>query len=166
MAGAETRHGVLAWIALLSRLVLGGAFLALGYAKLGEDPVAFLKVIREYELFAPGQFAWMNLIAATLPGAELWLGALLVLGIWRRGAALVALAMLVPFTVAIYARALTIGERTGEELCAIAFDCGCGTGVVNVCAKLFENGGLIALALLLVAVPRSALALRDRWRSA
>jgi hypothetical protein len=32
--------------------------------------------------------------------------------------------------------------------CAISFDCGCGSGEVNVCGKVLENSVLWLLALL------------------
>lgn len=146
---------------LLARLVLGGWFLYLGYLKATGDPIAFMKAVREYELIADEHYRLLNWIVATLPFAELVLGALLVLGIARRGAAFLMLAMLVPFTLAIYTRATGMAAESGQALCAISFDCGCGTGVVEVCHKLAENTILIVLSAWLTFARSSALSIRD-----
>ena len=42
----------------------------------------------------------------------------------------------------------------GLPLCEVAFDCGCGQGVVFFCSKFAENAGLTVLAVL-VALSRS-----------
>ena len=42
---------------LLARLVLGGAFVYLGATKI-QDPVAFLKLIREYQM-VPASVPWL-----------------------------------------------------------------------------------------------------------
>lgn len=135
-------------VVLLARLVLGGVFLALGAAKYG-DPVAFMKGIREYDLFPPGSTA-LNWIAATLPVLEIVLGACLVLGIAVRGAALATGVSLIAFTTAVLLRAFAIHAAQGGDFCAIAFDCGCGTGVERVCRKVPENVGMIVLATIVV----------------
>ncbi len=146
---------------LLARLVVGGAFIVLGLLKL-RDPVAFLKALREYDMF-PASSPWlMNAAAAALPGAEITCGVLLLLGVAVRGTALFLLALLLVFTTAIAARASTLAHEKSLALCAVAFDCGCGAGVQNACRKLAENTGLILLCLL-------ALASRSRrwcWRRA
>lgn len=132
-------------VVLLARLVLGGVFIALGAAKYA-DPVAFMKGVREYDLFAPGS-TMLNWIAATLPVLEIVLGACLVLGIAVRGAALATGVSLIAFTVAVLLRALAIHDAQGGDFCAIAFDCGCGTGVERICRKVPENVGMIVLAI-------------------
>jgi uncharacterized membrane protein YphA (DoxX/SURF4 family) len=146
---------------LLARLVVGGAFIYLGLLKLG-DPVAFLKALREYDMF-PAAHPWlMNAAAAALPGAEITCGVLMLLGVAVRGTALFLLALLLVFTTAIASRASTLAHEESLALCAVAFDCGCGAGVQNACRKLAENTGLILLCLL-------ALASRSRrwcWRGA
>ena len=130
---------------MLARLAVGAAFIVMGALKV-DDPVAFLKLVRTYEM-VPDEPAWLlNGIAATLPWLEIWCGALLVAGLWIRGAATVLLVLLVVFTVALTRRALAIGEAEQLAFCAIAFDCGCGTGEVNICRKLTENAGLLALS--------------------
>ena len=90
-------------------------------------------------------------IAAALPWFEVFCGLLLVCGIAVRGAALLSLAMLVPFTWIVLQRALAIREAKAIPLCAVRFDCGCGGGEVFICHKLLENGLLMVASGLLVA---------------
>jgi hypothetical protein len=71
---------------------------------------------------------------------------LLLAGVAVRGAALVLVAMLVPFTLAILRRALEVQAGQAIPFCAVKFDCGCGAGEVVICRKLIENALLTALA--------------------
>jgi uncharacterized membrane protein YphA (DoxX/SURF4 family) len=139
-----------------ARWVVGGFFLYSGLAKVME-PAEFLKLLRLYELTS--QPVAMNLVAAVLPWFEVFCGLLLVLGIAVRGAALVSVLLLVPFTAVVLHRALGIQEATGLAFCAIRFDCGCGTGEVAICRKLVENAVLLALSVGIVVGRRSRLAL-------
>jgi hypothetical protein len=54
--------------------------------------------------------------------------------------------MLLIFTFAVTLRAIAIHQNVGTAFCAIRFDCGCGTGEVQICSKLVENIALIVLA--------------------
>jgi len=135
---------------LLARLAVGITFVVMGWSKLS-DPVAFLKALREYDMFPPGQPWLMNATAAALPFAELLCGALLLAGAAVRGTALFLLALMVVFTLAIAVRASALAESGSVPLCSIAFDCGCGGGVVNACNKLAQNGALIVLCAVAVA---------------
>jgi uncharacterized membrane protein YphA (DoxX/SURF4 family) len=135
---------------LVARLVVGGAFIWLGYLKL-RDPVAFLKALREYDMFPPANPWLMNATVAALPGAEIACGVALLLGVAVRGAALFLLALLAVFTTAIALRASTLAHEGSLALCAVAFDCGCGSGVVNACRKLAGNTGLMLLCLVALA---------------
>jgi hypothetical protein len=63
-----------------------------------------------------------------------------------RGAALMLLTMLVPFTLLVLRRALAIHATQGTPFCAISFDCGCGAGEVVICTKLLENSALTFLS--------------------
>jgi hypothetical protein len=94
----------------------------------------------------------LNFIAATLPWFEVLCGLLLLAGIGVRGAAFVALGMLVPFSLIVLKRALAIHTASAIAFCAIRFDCGCGAGEVNICFKLLENSLLVLLSALLFAV--------------
>jgi uncharacterized membrane protein YphA (DoxX/SURF4 family) len=146
------------------RWILGATFLFMGLAKL-DDTVGFLKLIREYELVPPGQSTLLNGLAIVLPWLEIWLGLLLIAGVAVRGSALALLTMLVVFTSAIGLRTSALMETDGLALCAVAFDCGCGSGVVNVCSKLAENLGLMALAALAAWSGNTRLCLRHRLLS-
>jgi uncharacterized membrane protein YphA (DoxX/SURF4 family) len=146
-------------LALLARLLLGGVFVYLACRKLA-DPVAFLKAVRQFGVVADTDPHLLNAVAAWLPWLEAWCGLLLVLGIGVRGAALTLLAMLLVFTPAIASRGLELQHDGGAAFCDIAFDCGCGTGMVNVCSKLAQNLGLIALALVALLSGSRRFALR------
>ena len=160
MSAAEAgRAGALDWLTLLARLALGGTFVTLGALKIAE-PVAFLKAVRQFGVVADTDPALLNSLAAWMPWIEVWCGLLLVLGIGVRGAALLLLAMLLVFTPAIVSRGLELQAQAGVAFCEIAFDCGCGTGVINVCSKLTQNAVLIGLALLALLSPARRLALR------
>ena len=119
--------------ALLARWLLGGLFIYMGLTK-ALHPVEFLKLVRQYNI--TDQYLLLNLIAAALPWFEVFCGLLLVLGVAVRGAALLLVAMLIPFTVLIFQRALGIQETQRIPFCAIKFDCGCGVGEVLICRKL------------------------------
>jgi uncharacterized membrane protein YphA (DoxX/SURF4 family) len=147
----------LALLATLSRWVLGAAFIYLGLNK-ALHPVEFLKLVRQYQMV--GQPFLLNSIAAFLPWFEVFCGCLLVGGIAVRGSALWSLAMLVPFTALVARRALAIAAAQGMPFCAVKFDCGCGTGEVVICHKLFENALLILLSAGLIAWPKGLFCLR------
>ena len=137
------------WPLLLARLVLGSLFIWMGGVK-AADPVAFLKLIREYQMI-PESLPWLlNLLAAVLPWAEILGGLLLVAGVALRGTALMFLLMLVGFTGVVLARAIGIYHNSDIAFCAIKFDCGCGAGEVFICYKTLENAGLGLLSLLVL----------------
>ena len=134
-------------VAVAARWLLGGVLIYLGLSKT-LHPVDFLKILRQYEMV--DNHVVLNLIAAALPWFEIFCGLLLVCGIAVRGAALLSLAMLVPFTWIVWHRALAIREAQAIPFCAVRFDCGCGVGEVLICRKLVENGLLILISGLLV----------------
>jgi uncharacterized membrane protein YphA (DoxX/SURF4 family) len=139
---------VLDLFAVLARWFVGGMFIYMGFQKVIE-PVEFLKLVRQYELVAN---PWLlNSIAAALPWFEIFCGLLLVTGIAVRGAALMLVAMLIPFTALVLKRALAIAALKKLAFCAVKFNCGCGTGEVFICHKLVENGILTALSIWLLA---------------
>ncbi|RME38181.1 MAG: hypothetical protein D6788_07980, partial [Planctomycetota bacterium] len=86
--------------------------------------------------------------AVTLPWLEILCGIGLVLGIWTRAAAIVVALMLAGFTPAIFLRAMEIHRNEGTPFFKIAFDCGCGTGVIVTWKKLLENTALFLAAVL------------------
>jgi uncharacterized membrane protein YphA (DoxX/SURF4 family) len=142
---------------VLARWLVGALFIYMGLSK-ALDPVGFLKLVRQYELLhAP---LLLNLAASTLPWFEVFCGVLLVLGLAVRGTALMSVAMLVPFTVLVLIRALELSKASGQSLCALKFDCGCGGGEVWICGKLMENFLLTLLSIWLVCSRNSRLCLR------
>jgi uncharacterized membrane protein YphA (DoxX/SURF4 family) len=142
------------WAPVAARWFLGGFFIYMGLIK-ALDPVAFLKLIREYEMV--GNSVLLNSIASALPWFEVFCGMLLLTGVAVRGSALVLLGMLIPFTLIVLKRALAIASAEGIFFCAVKFNCGCGTGDVLICQKLVENSGLMLLALL------SLMGLGKKW---
>jgi uncharacterized membrane protein YphA (DoxX/SURF4 family) len=141
-------------VAVLARWLLGAVFVYMGLSKAihivanGEDitggPIAFLKLVRQYDMVRNPVL--LNSIAATLPWFEVFCGLLLLMGIAVRGAALMLLVMLVPFTLVILRHGLDLAAANSVPFCAIKFDCGCGSGEVVTCHKLAENCGLIFLS--------------------
>ena len=122
--------------AVLARWLLGAVFLYLGLNK-ALHPVEFLKLVRQYDLVQSSLL--LNSIAAALPWFEIFCGLLLLAGVAVRGTAVMLIVMLVPFTVIVFRRALTIQSALAIPFCAVKFDCGCGTGEVFICHKLLEN---------------------------
>ena len=93
------------------QIALGAVFVAAALPKIA-DPPAFAHMIYNYRLM-PG--ALVNGLALVMPWIELVAGILLILGVWRREAALVAALLLVVFLGAI-----------GWNLArGHAIDCGC-----------------------------------------
>ena len=149
------------WLPLIARLVVGVTFLSMGASKI-DDPVVFLKLLREYGTL-PEQPPWMlNGTAVVLPWLEVLCGALLVLGIATRGTALVLFGMLAVFTTAIALRALEVQSAEDIAFCAVAFDCGCGGGPQNICRKLTENSGLMLASLVVLLGGGGRFSLRSR----
>lgn len=138
---------------IAARWVVGAVFVYLGLFKV-LDPVGFLKLIHPFGVL---QAPWLNLTAAVLPWFEIFCGALLILGVKPRAAALVQVVLLVGFTAVVLARAYAIYRAGGTQFCAIHFDCGCGTGDILICTKLLENVSLLVLAGLVVFRPSRAL---------
>lgn len=133
-----------------ARLLLGAVFLWMGLVKVLE-PVAFLKLVRAYEIVEAAPY--LNLIAAVLPWFEIFCGVLLVVGLKPRAAALLQGVLLVGFTAAIVVRGIALAKAAAVPWWHVRFDCGCGTGEVVVGLKLIENAGLILLAALVALVP-------------
>lgn len=135
------------WLTSLARWLLGALFLYLGLRKV-LDPVAFLKLVREYGVVDTPLL--LNFIAVVLPWFEAFCGLLLLTGLAVRGTALVSLLMLLPFTALIYWRAKGVALAQSIPLCGVKFDCGCGQGEVWICYKLIENSTLILLSAVLL----------------
>jgi uncharacterized membrane protein YphA (DoxX/SURF4 family) len=143
---------------LVARLGLGGVYLWYGWNKVAE-PVAFLKALRAYEMLPLDPPQWLNLTAVVLPWLEVVCALCVLAGLWLRAAGGILLAMTAAFTVAVTVRAIDLAAVSGEGLCAVVFDCGCGVGEVRYCAKLAENLGLLLLASVVATSRARALAL-------
>ena len=142
---------------LVARCVLGAVFIYMGLHK-ALHPVEFLKLVRQYEvLHTP---VLLNMVASTLPWFEIFCGLLLVLGIGVRGAAVMLVAMLIPFTIIVFLRALAMREAGGLPFCAIKFDCGCGAGEVLICRKLAWNTLLTLISIGLIFWRKDRVCLR------
>jgi uncharacterized membrane protein YphA (DoxX/SURF4 family) len=144
-------------ITVVMRWALGVLFVYMGLSK-ALHPVEFLKLVRQYDMVQ--HHVLLNLIASSLPWFEVFCGGLLVLGVAVRGAALLSVVMLVPFTALVLQRALAIQAASGLPFCAIKFDCGCGAGEVFICWKLVENTLLTLASIWLIASRSRELCLR------
>ncbi len=142
-------------LGLAARLVLGGAFLLAGLLKLGR-PLTSARAVQAYEIFP---FDVAAAIGHALPAAEIIIGALLVLGLFTRPAALAGALLMLAFVAGI-ASAWARG---------LAIDCGCFGGGGAIAASQTSYGADIARDLLfvacgawLVARPRTPLSLDAR----
>ena len=90
--------GVLAHprVQLALRLLLGAIFVYASLDKIA-SPAGFAKAVYQWQVGGP---VLSNLVAVTLPWVELLAGLLLIVGVWRREAALVVACLLVVFLAA------------------------------------------------------------------
>ncbi len=126
-------------VILLARLATGGILLVAALAKIG-DPLSFALQIHNFHLL-PVELD--NVTSVIVPWVELLTALSLILGLRPRAGALVALAMMVVFLVAV-------SSALARHL---NFDCGCfGKGIPTKIGaqKLAENIGFVVLALLAV----------------
>jgi uncharacterized membrane protein YphA (DoxX/SURF4 family) len=157
VSAAASKSKSSAILAIIARWVLGAAFVYMGLHKV-LGPAEFLGLVRQYNL-TNNSFI-LNSIAAALPWFEVFCGLLLLLGVAVRGAALVVLAMLLPFSIVVLKRALAMAATQGLAFCAVKFDCGCGSGEIVICNKLIENSGLMLICLWLIFGAQQKLSLR------
>ncbi|MHC4379836.1 MAG: DoxX family protein [Planctomycetota bacterium] len=123
---------------LFIRLAMGAILIAYGVGKLA-DPVSFLKAIHEYQIL-PAEPTWLiNLAPSGIPLLEITAGLCLITGFLRRGAATLMTAFLILFTAAILWRTFAVMDETGQKFTEVAFDCGCGGGVVVIWEKVMTN---------------------------
>ena len=141
-----------AWAGLVARLVTGGVWIYAGALKL-PDPDASVAAVRAYELL-PGDSAVT--VGYLLPILEVVVGAMLVLGVLVRGAAVVSALLFLAFIVGI----ISVWAR------GIEIDCGCfGGGGYDPDAtskypwEIARDTGLLALSVFLVWLSRSRWAL-------
>ena len=134
------RHPALHWVLAIG---LGAVFIYASLEKIAE-PREFARIVYHYRLIGPSAalgFIPANTLAVTLPWIEALTGLLLIVGAWRREAALTAGLMLVTFLVAVgYALAQGIDIA----------NCGCfsvsGEGRAAGMKLILEAGVQLSLA--------------------
>jgi uncharacterized membrane protein YphA (DoxX/SURF4 family) len=140
---------VVRWITLVLRIGVGGVFVYAAWVKLFQFSDGRLHLI-PWQLFAMAVDSYqilpqagVELVAKTLPWAELVIGFLLVIGRWVRWASLITSALLaVFFTLIVRAYA------KGQEI-----SCGCfGPGEVISWKTMLRDGSILAASLWVMAV--------------
>ena len=135
----------LMWLSFAARMFLGVLFLIYGAEKL-TNVADFAHNIYNYRILP---LPLVNIAALLFIWTEITVGILLIAGAAVRGSALVTGAMLVTFIIAILA-----AMARGLEI-----DCGCTAGSNEKVGwlKVFEDLGLLAVAIFLVYYPKSFL---------
>ena len=123
-------------LVLLCRLAVGGVFIYASLDKLAH-PQAFAEAIDHYRLVP---YPLLHPSALLLPMVEFVLGAALVLGIWRRGAALLSGVLLIVFVAAI---ASALARSLDISCGCFNTDGGHGVGL----ALIWRDLGLLLLCL-------------------
>ncbi|MBU6348438.1 MAG: DoxX family membrane protein [Actinomycetales bacterium] len=144
-------------IGLISRLVLSGILLIAGGAKFFEGGYAAQRAINAYKVFPP---SWAPFLGYALPGLEILLGILLLVGIFVRISAVITAVLMAGFIAGIasvWARGYSI-------------DCGCfgGGGEVSPTGKnlrytkeILRDFLFMGLAVQLAIWPRTTLAIEN-----
>lgn len=142
----RNRLGVAGIAYLAARWILGVMFI---YASIHKIlyPAAFARAVYFYQILPD---ALVNLVALVLPWVELFLGVLLIVGLWMPGAAVISTLLFMTFMAALsynVARGLDIG-------------CGCfstspSAGSANIRTVLRDGMFLVVSLYLLVATFRS-----------
>lgn len=150
----------LGWLVLPVRVALGALFVFAGVMKL-QDPQAFAFSIKAFKMLPESGDHLVVLAALALPWAEVLAGAMLVLGLWGRAAALVIFAMLLVFLggmISVIARGMNV-----ECTCFGKYEFPC-SGAIGPC-HLVRNGVLAAGALLCVLAGPGPLAIDKESRA-
>ena len=144
-----------AWIGTLFRLVLAGILFWSGLAKLFESSDGRREAILAYRVFPA---AWVDALGWALPGFEVALGALLLMGLFTRWSALLTALLMLGFIVGI----------SSVWIRGYSIDCGCFGGGGNVgedgktwryTAELLRDFLFMGMGVWLVAWPTTKLAL-------
>ena len=137
----------------LLAIAVGAVFVYASLSKIA-DPQAFAKIIYHYQVIGPSAvfgFVPANLTAVALPWIELIAGVLLVVGVWRREAAVVTAIMLVVFVAAV---ASTLARGIDIQ------NCGCfaldASGRAAGWKLISGDLALLAAALVVAVVPPRA----------
>ena len=138
-----------AWIALAARLYLAHVFIFACWFKI-LDPAGFALSVATYQLLP---LPLINITALVMPWTELLAGAMLLLGLRVRAAALLVCAMMVVFMVAL-AWALYLG---------LDMSCGCFASDSKADPisglTMLRDGGWLALAAYVLVFDRNPLGL-------
>jgi uncharacterized membrane protein YphA (DoxX/SURF4 family) len=136
-------------VSIAVRLTLGAVLVYASWSKIFDAP-AFAQMIWNYRLVPD---AWLSPMAIVLPWLELAVGVFLIAGVLRRGAALLALVLML-----VFAAALAIDLYRG-----IAVDCGCFSSVASAKTRdellgdmrreIVFDLGLVLLALQTLVTP-------------
>ena len=126
---------------LISRLVLAGVLLVAGSAKFFEGGFAAQRAINAYKVFPP---AWAPFLGYALPGLEIVLGLLLLVGMFVRVSSLVTALLMTGFIAGI----ISVWVR------GYSIDCGCfgGGGEVSEVGKNLRYSKEILRDLLFVGL--------------
>lgn len=121
-------------------LAIGGLFIYASLDKLAQ-PDRFADIVNDYQMLP---LIFINAFALAMPWIEMVAGAALVLGVWRRGAALLMIALTVAFMAAI----------AQAQLRHLEIECGCfdvsGLSSTQASWSLFaRDAGLLLGCLLL-----------------
>ena len=144
-----------AWIGTVLRLVLAGILFWSGLAKLLETDQARREAILAYRVFPP---SWVDFLGWALPAVEVGLGALLLLGLFTRFAAICTALLMLGFIVGI----------SSVWIRGYSIDCGCFGGGGNVSeegkawrytSELLRDFLFMGMAVWLVAWPTTKLSL-------
>jgi uncharacterized membrane protein YphA (DoxX/SURF4 family) len=133
---------------------LGAVFVYASWDKIAQ-PREFARIVYHYQLIGPSRalgYLPANLLAVTLPWVELVTGALLIVGLWRREAALVAGAMLVAFIVAV---SWALAQGIDIANCGCFSVGGTAEGRALGWTLILGDLGLLAVAAWLVAATPS-----------
>ncbi len=129
-------------LVIIARLYAGLTLLIYGLPKLVE-PSDLLKSTHTYGILPTQPPLFLNLTAVALPWLEILAGAAILLSPLRRGASTLSTVVLVVFTSAILMRTFAIMDAESLAFTEVAFDCGCGSGVVVIWEKMIFNSSLI-----------------------
>jgi uncharacterized membrane protein YphA (DoxX/SURF4 family) len=144
-----------AWIGTVLRLVLSGILFWSGLAKLLETDQTRREAILAYRVFPP---SWVDFLGWALPAVEVGLGALLLIGLFTRFAAIGTALLMLGFIVGI----------ASVWIRGYSIDCGCFGGGGNVSeegkaarytAEILRDLLFLGMAVWLVAWPTTKLAL-------
>jgi uncharacterized membrane protein YphA (DoxX/SURF4 family) len=95
----------------LAGVAVGAVFVRASFDKI-MHPDRFADIVHDYQMLP---LLFINAFALVMPWAEITTGAALILGVWRRGAGLLATALTVAFMIAI----------AQAELRGLRIECGC-----------------------------------------